>query len=579
MRAHNSARFVFVTFVVVGYTTSAKADLMDLATKKFGRAENNSELSDVDTFLFESVAEGRAVEFPQPTDVLVNRLEWLLRDHEASKYLGGNGLRIRNAIFIAPQVTGSGWQPRLTFLQVRHPIQFKNCEFESELDLSSSSLRALIFDHCVIRRIDLSSCEVTNGIELTGCSVAEELLASFVTCGHLSITNSTFTRTGVGKREPVVTCRSISVQHELNLSRSVFHDEVLFMACDVGSHIRCQESVFHRDVAFDQANIGESLVAKGCVVHNGMLSCPMANIDGNIDLHNATLGQKKQLAKSINAGVRAPQVLYCGGAAVKGSLHMKNGFTAHGEVNLSDMVVENSIELFAGEVIHQAGNPNPGVRIFAMNLESAQAKTFAFDVRMLPKFQSNFNLNGFVYSRLPEENTDIEGGDCASLIERAFRPKFTPQPYKQLADVLEHSGFEGRASEIREQMQIDMNASDWPDKPGWLWRRSGRIIGYGHDALRAIYYALAEFVVGLFVFGFAWHQKKIVAQSNPEFGAEPKFNLPVYSLDTFVPLIDLQQNKYFMPKSGLFRGFLWWHIGAGWMLSTLLLAGLTGLIK
>ena len=53
----------------------------------------------------------------------------------------------------------------------------------------------------------------------------------------------------------------------------------------------------------------------------------------------------------------------------------------------------------------------------------------------------------------------------------------------------------------------------------------------------------------------------------------------MYSLDAFVPLIDFHQAKLWLPKPGWLRGYLWLHTSAGWTLTTLLVAGLTGLVR
>ena len=65
----------------------------------------------------------------------------------------------------------------------------------------------------------------------------------------------------------------------------------------------------------------------------------------------------------------------------------------------------------------------------------------------------------------------------------------------------------------------------------------------------------------------------------------------MYSVDTFVPLIDLHQSKYWLPNAkrgnkllglhigGLLRLYLWIHIVMGWALTTLLVVGLTGLVR
>jgi len=67
----------------------------------------------------------------------------------------------------------------------------------------------------------------------------------------------------------------------------------------------------------------------------------------------------------------------------------------------------------------------------------------------------------------------------------------------------------------------------------------------------------------------------------------PKFYALIYSLETFVPILDLKLADHWMPVSdsssrllaGFFRYYLWIHIIAGWILTTLWVGGFTGLIK
>jgi hypothetical protein len=76
----------------------------------------------------------------------------------------------------------------------------------------------------------------------------------------------------------------------------------------------------------------------------------------------------------------------------------------------------------------------------------------------------------------------------------------------------------------------------------------------------------------------------------------PKFNPFTYSLETFVPLLKLALSDYWLPNAkygghvwsvlglpktwgALLCIYMWFHIIAGWVLTTLWLAGLTGLVK
>jgi hypothetical protein len=69
-------------------------------------------------------------------------------------------------------------------------------------------------------------------------------------------------------------------------------------------------------------------------------------------------------------------------------------------------------------------------------------------------------------------------------------------------------------------------------------------------------------------------------------GDEPytKFCAFIYSLETFVPLVKLEMAEYWIPDpnrraGSIFRVYLWIQILLGWVLTTLLVAAFTGIIK
>jgi len=76
----------------------------------------------------------------------------------------------------------------------------------------------------------------------------------------------------------------------------------------------------------------------------------------------------------------------------------------------------------------------------------------------------------------------------------------------------------------------------------------------------------------------------------------PDYNALVYSVDSFIPLVDLRVAACYLPNANrgpdliptrllnvpagsLLRIYLWFHIAAGWVLTTLLVVGLTGLVR
>ena len=156
----------------------------------------------------------------------------------------------------------------------------------------------------------------------------------------------------------------------------------------------------------------------------------------------------------------------------------------------------------------------------------------------------------------------------------------------------------------------------------WLWYRMfGRMIGYGHNPLKSVPFWL---ILGCVVFRIgrpkeAEERTKEAKNEGEEEGKEkdsqliapsnlqayengklkegyPKFSFIVYSLDLFLPIIDLHQAKYWEPNANggrmlfecrwfqfhsgrLLRLYMWIHILLGWLLTMLLVAGLRGLVR
>ena len=120
---------------------------------------------------------------------------------------------------------------------------------------------------------------------------------------------------------------------------------------------------------------------------------------------------------------------------------------------------------------------------------------------------------------------------------------------------------------------------------------------------------LALLAFGCVFFGVGWWADLITATDRTAYvtegdGADRQlskdyqtFNCVMYSLDAFVPLVDLHQTRHFLPNpnrgvplpsilgwllgttGGALRVYMWVHIGAGWTLTTLLVVGLTGLVR
>ena len=109
----------------------------------------------------------------------------------------------------------------------------------------------------------------------------------------------------------------------------------------------------------------------------------------------------------------------------------------------------------------------------------------------------------------------------------------------------------------------------------WLWDSFLALsVGYGHNPERVLLPCIAIISIGCFVF----RRKDMVLRDGKQLTEE--FSPLFYSLDLFLPFIDLYAAEIWIPRKEL-KGRLWYmrfHAMAGWILVPVGLAALTGFI-
>jgi hypothetical protein len=145
----------------------------------------------------------------------------------------------------------------------------------------------------------------------------------------------------------------------------------------------------------------------------------------------------------------------------------------------------------------------------------------------------------------------------------------------------------------------------------WDWLL-GALIAFGHRPLQALGWLVGMWLLGAVLFGIAYGNEgfkpnnAVILRSaewaqcaaggdrrgdypstlgcyldQSEAAGYPTFNALLYSLDTLVPVVDLEVQDYWVPdekEAGWARLYLWVHIAAGWFLALLAVAGFSGLI-
>jgi len=214
------------------------------------------------------------------------------------------------------------------------------------------------------------------------------------------------------------------------------------------------------------------------------------------------------------------------------------------------------------------------------------------------------DLHGISVSRWVFSGPAIEDKDRETRLRlfsawlRRQLPHYSAHPYESLAKALKAEADENAALRILIQKEDDVGlAQNLP-----LWKRFWRgllryTVGHGYRPEWALVWILAFIALGAFLFDLGYREGVMAPASTDVLVQEkyqkyreipkdyPAFSAWAYSIDAFIPFLDLVLEHYWIPNAdagwagALLRIYLWIHIGVGWILSTLFLTGLTGIIR
>jgi hypothetical protein len=353
----------------------------------------------------------------------------------------------------------------------------------------------------------------------------------------------------------------------------------------------------------------------------GTIDADSATIDGDLSMLNGRYGAVSMFRTRltgnldlIGAQVSSPgeYSILATEATIGGDADFHEGFTTDGLVDFRFAKVGHSLSF---NDAHFGGAGDSGLNaeraavagmVYWVNvthtprtildLANARAEGLGDDAASWPA-PGNLNLDGFVYGSIVDGPTDAT---ARLRWLRRQAPGYRPQPYEELARVLTADGDTSGATEVliaQRQAQRQLGNLGRLER---MWNLLLQItIGYGFRPLRALWWILGFVLVGTALFGAGYRMRIITpteadaygkfAETGSAPGHYPRFNAFVYSLENFLPVVDLHQGEYWRPNPGLrdsgtipaslLHWYLWLHILAGWTLTPLLFAGLSGLIR
>ena len=382
--------------------------------------------------------------------------------------------------------------------------------------------------------------------------------------------------------------------------RDGFHarGEVRLLGAKIGGNLECNGGAFENDGK-------NALSADGVEVRGGVFLREGFHAKGEVRLLGAKIGGNLDCTggKFENAGKYA---LSADGVDVRGEVFLSDGFHAKGEVGLLGAKIGGNLDCHGGTF------ENAGKDALSADGASVHGTLFLKDgfraqgvVRLVMARAGVLNdakaswpapgcldLRGFVYDNLGSPD------DAKSRLEwiqrqypkdkKKWKGEFRPQPYEQLAAVLRRMGHESDAKKV---IIAKHQASRKYGRLGRTMRLANWLfdwtMGYGYRLRRPLIAAAIFIFAGWFLFWLGW-QNDLMVPVKDSAGCPDAlcgcFNAFVYSLDAFLPIVNLHQEEYWLPAAegclGYFLcGYLWVHIMAGWVITTLLIAGLTGLAR
>jgi sRNA-binding regulator protein Hfq len=371
--------------------------------------------------------------------------------------------------------------------------------------------------------------------------------------------------------------------------------EVNLLGAVIGGNLECDAAQLSNPsgkcLNADRAKIQGSMFLRKGFKTEGEVNLALATIGGMVDCSGAQLS---------NANGQAFNAI---GASIQRYLLLRDGFSAEGAVNLTGATIGSGLYIYKIRPFEKT----------VLNLRSVKTGTFWDDEESWPQADNLF-IDGFRYERL-HEKSPIRSAVRKSWLARQPRNEFLPQPYEQLASVLREMGHERDARHIMIEKNQAQARFTRRFRQGWWWYNVfGSWIGYGYAPWRALVASVVIILVGLVFFwvGLAEGLISPTKESAYEKSANgqfvtvngkhkisddyPAFNPFAFSLESFIPLLRFDQRDNWAPNpnsgvqyficrrpiirsGGVLRTFLCAYTTIGWILTTLWIGAVTGLVK
>jgi hypothetical protein len=341
---------------------------------------------------------------------------------------------------------------------------------------------------------------------------------------------------------------------------------VLLRGTNIGRDLDCQNGGFEH-INEDQW----ALFAMNVAVKGNVFLTEDFRANGGVFLYGANIGGTFSCSGIIDHQATKTYALLAESMQVNKSIQLE-GCKVVGGLSFANTKVEDELRL-RGKIFSDKSINSK------LDLEFARVRTLADSEESWPE-KGQLLLEGFVYEKLDFASPNDQRSRLRWLnLQNQDSNKggrFSPQPYEQLARVLKDSGHESDAMGVLIGKQENMRRYGRLGRWGSCWNWFlGKTIAHGYKSTRALWVSLAIILFGFLPFHYGYESGMIepsdleaytIASSDTEAAGAvepspetappannaltyPEFFAPTYSLDVFLPVIDLHQANYWLPRA------------------------------
>lgn len=519
-----------------------------------------------------------ADEWPASRQIRSSLIRWICVDHEARNLIDPEGIRV-----IGARIAGG---LDLSLVNVPFPIVLRNCVFSEIINLAGAEIAELELDGSHTLSIHASGLDVRNNLRMS---------KGFEAVGTVVLDHA---KVGLDLDFGGATLRYAKSHGDPFPDR--LHATLFAYLIQVGGNVWLN----HRFVSYGAVDLGGARIGSNLHFDSGhfinpnnvAIAVPGASVDGVVYL--ASWGSDGDVEVTGVANFSFDRV--ANNFIVDHAKFLGASSDNHGFVGTSMSVARS----FTWRNVTLQN----GARL---DLGEASVETLLDDRQSWPA-PGGLIIDGFTYNGLESEaGSRVDGravyaSDDRNAVDSRLRwlalqpPGFYSQPYNELAKYYSGIGDDAAAATV-----LVAEEDDRYQRMGILGRLSGDFlrttIGYGHRPLLAFNWSILVVLIG-WVVVLMGKRAGVMRLTWPENSPPPSIDHfnglhpLLYSLDVFLPFVDLHQEHYWWPDEGskgecrfagrtiTIRGsslrlYLWMQIIAGWLLSAIFVAGITGLIR